>query len=70
MIKKISDKINKMFQNLFITEDNEHPIFKDLRRSYKVSHEYREKMNEYIKSAKIQIINKETKISFFLAFFN
>ncbi len=49
MIKKLSDKINKMFQNLFITEDNEHPIFKDLRRSYKISLDYREEMNENIK---------------------
>jgi hypothetical protein len=49
MIKKISDDINKKFQDLFITKNNEHPIFKDLKKVYELSINYREHMKNNIK---------------------
>lgn len=40
-MENISDNINKMFENLFKTEDNNHPFFKDLKKVLKVSSNYR-----------------------------
>jgi hypothetical protein len=37
----ISDNINKMFETLFKTTDNVHPFFKDLKKVYNKSPEYR-----------------------------
>lgn len=46
---KISKNINKMFETLFKNEDKMHPIFKDLKRVYKLSVDYRKQMADSIK---------------------
>lgn len=41
MTDNISNSINKMFETLFKTTDNVHPFFKDLKKVYNKSPEYR-----------------------------
>ena len=50
MAETISKKINKMFQKLFETKDNNHPFFKDLKRVYEESSKRRRFDKNEIKS--------------------
>ena len=58
-MQTISDNINKMFQNLFITKHNIHPFFKDLDVVYKLKEDYLKTIKEYIKKT---ITYKHTQI--------
>ncbi len=46
-----------MFQNLFITKDNTHPFFNDIKKSIKNAENYRKKMLEFIESNQKPEIN-------------
>ena len=48
-INNISDNINKMFETLFKTTDNVHQFFKDLKKVYNKSPEYRKSILSNIK---------------------
>jgi len=58
-MQTISDNINKMFQNLFLTKKNIHPFFKDLDVVYELKEDYLKNIKEYIKKT---ITYKETQI--------
>ncbi len=48
-MENISNKINKMFQNLFKTPDNIHPFFKDLKKVYEEAPKHRRHVKSAIK---------------------
>lgn len=48
-MEKISNRINKMFENLFKTKDNMHLFFKDIEHSEKHAIKYRNNMKTIIK---------------------
>ena len=60
MQNNISDKINKMFEALFKTPNNEHPMFKDLQTVNSLAGNYRNYMEKHIK--KVTSYSKEETI--------
>ncbi len=48
-MENISKKINKMFENLFKTDDNIHPFLKDLKIVHITSPKYRANVKNSIK---------------------
>jgi hypothetical protein len=45
----VSKRINKMFENLFKTKDNQHPFFKDLKKVYDEAPKHRKYQKDAIK---------------------
>jgi hypothetical protein len=58
-MEEISDSINKMFETLFKTNNNEHPFLKDLKTVNNVGHIYRKQMADKIKKHTSHIIINE-----------
>ncbi len=55
-MENISKKINKMFENLFKTNDNNHPFLKDLKRVHSIAPKHRTTMKNSIKKTINHII--------------
>jgi hypothetical protein len=59
MAEKISKKINKMYENLFKTQDNIHPFFKDLNKVYDQAPKHKKHVKDAIKKKiNYKIINE------------
>ena len=55
----VSKRINKMFENLFKTKNNEHPFFKDLKKVYIEAPKHKKSLNNIIKkNIEYKIINE------------